>query len=56
VSVQRIKATNTDRGREKLSDVSIMECIFYRKPKFEEFLPAIYVELYVKSARVDSTS
>jgi hypothetical protein len=52
VNVERIRVTNTDRGREKLSDVSIMECIVYWKPKFREFLSAIYVELIVKSARV----
>jgi hypothetical protein len=32
--LDRIRATNTDRGREKISDVSMMECIVYLKPKF----------------------
>jgi hypothetical protein len=56
VSVERIRETNTYRGRGNLIEVSILECIVYQKPKFIEFLSAMYVELIVKSARVDGVS
>jgi len=42
-------------AEKNFSDVSIMECIVYRKPKFRELLSTIYeyVELNVNSARLD---